>query len=60
VSEGSAGGWTKRVLNAAFVLLVVAVAARVTYELLAPLLPVLGVLVFFIVIYAVALGRLRK
>lgn len=60
MSEGSAGGWTRRVTQAAFVLLLVAAAARLAYELLGPLVPGLLVLVLLVVVYAAAFGGLRK
>lgn len=60
MSEAPAAGWARRVVRAAFVLLLVAGVARVTYELLEPLVPGLLVLVFLVVVYALAFGRFRR
>lgn len=47
-------------MSAVVVVLAVAVGARVAWELLAPLVPVLAVAVGLGVVYAAAFGRLRR
>jgi membrane protein YdbS with pleckstrin-like domain len=46
--------------SAVMLLLVVAIACRIVYELLAPLLPILGAGVVLIVVYSVIFGRGRR
>lgn len=50
----------RSVAQSVVVLLVVAVVARIVWELLAPLLPALGVLLIFIAIGALLLGGPRS
>jgi hypothetical protein len=52
--------WTHQAFAAVVVVLAVAVGTRVAWTLLAPLVPGLLVLVFLVVVYALAFGRLRK
>jgi purine-cytosine permease-like protein len=52
--------WTAKAMSAVVVVLTVAVGARVAWWLLAPLVPVLVVLVGLGVVYAVVLGRFRR
>jgi hypothetical protein len=47
-------------MSAVVMVLAVAVGARVTWMLLAPLVPILGVIVTLGVVYAIAFGRLRR
>jgi hypothetical protein len=53
-------GITKRISGALFLLLAVAVGARIVYALLLPLLPLLVFGVVLVLVYAVALGFLRR
>jgi len=52
--------WEAKVMSAVVVVLVVAAGARVAWELLAPLVPALVVLVGLGVVYAVLFGVFRK
>ncbi len=53
-------GITKHISGALFLLLAVAVGARIVYALLMPLLPLLIVALVLVLVYAVALGFLRR
>jgi hypothetical protein len=53
------GPWTAKVMSAAVVLVVTAVAGRLAWELLEPLLPYLLLLLGLILVYTVVLGRFR-
>jgi hypothetical protein len=46
--------------SSVMLLLTVALVARVVYELLAPLLPILGTVVVLLVVYSVIFGRHRR
>jgi len=52
--------WEAKVMSAVVVVLAVAVGARVAWELLAPLVSVLLVLVGLGVVYALVFGRWRR
>ncbi len=61
MSDNQVKEWTGRVRQAAMTLLVVAVAARLVWTLLAPVVPVLVSLVVVIVVLGVAIfGRRSK
>jgi hypothetical protein len=60
MSDSSGSKWQARVLNAVVLLLLVAVGARVAWELLAPLVPWLLLIGFFAVIFAVLFGKLSR
>ena len=53
------GRWQTKAMSAVVVVLAVAVGARVAWELLGPLVPLLAVAVTLGVIYALIFGRLR-
>ena len=59
MSDGSSSKWPAKVMNALVVLLAVAVSARVAWELLAPLAPLLILLVGLGFVYAVIFGKFR-
>jgi hypothetical protein len=46
-------GWIKQAVSGLVLLLVIAIGARVIYELLAPLLPLLGATVVLVAVYVV-------
>ena len=52
--------WRQKILGAVVLLLLVAVAARVAYELLAPLVPWLIAAVCLVGIYALMMGRFGR
>ena len=55
-----AATWVAKAMSAVVVILAVAVGARVAWELLTPLVPVLLVLVGLGVVYALMFGRWRR
>jgi hypothetical protein len=59
MSDGSGGKWPTKVMNALVVLLAVALGARAAWELLAPLAPLLILLVGLGLVYAVIFGKFR-
>lgn len=54
------GGWARRLLTTLFVILTIAVVARVVYDLLAPLLPLAVALLVVSGLYLVTTGRWRR
>jgi hypothetical protein len=62
MSEGKSGvsKLLGQIGSAVMLLLVVAVVSRIVYELLMPLLPLLGTAVVLIVVYSVIFGRGRR
>lgn len=56
----SADSWGSRVLAAAVTLLAVAICARVVWEVLAPLVAPLIVLLVMVGVVTIALGRFRR
>jgi hypothetical protein len=52
-------GWTRPVISAVLVVLLVGIGARVAWWLLAPLLPLLGAVVVLLVVFSIVLGRRR-
>ncbi len=60
MAEKEVRKWPAKAMSAVVVVLAVAVGARVAWELLAPLVPVLLVLVGLGVVYAVVFGRFRR
>jgi hypothetical protein len=57
--SGKSGKWQAKAMSAVVAVLTVAVGARVAWELLGPLVPLLAVAVMLGVIYALIFGRLR-
>lgn len=60
MTPSASTSWVSRVMAAAVTLLAVAVAARVVWEFLAPLIPPLIVLMVLVGIGSIALGRFRR
>lgn len=60
VVEDKGRKWQTKAMSAVVVVLSVAVGARVAWELLAPLLPLLIVAVTLAGVYALVFGRLRR
>ena len=60
MAEKDVRGWTAKAMSAVVVVLATAVGARVAWMLLAPVVPVLLVLVGLGVVYALVFGRLRR
>jgi hypothetical protein len=58
--NGNAPNFRQKIISSLMLVLTVAIVARVAYELLAPLLPLLIVLGCLAVIYAVTFGRFRR
>lgn len=59
-NDHGGGSWLRKVASAVAVLLLVAAAARLIYELLKPLIPTLVVLAVLILIFGVAFGFFRR
>lgn len=61
MSEGPKfSAWPAKAMAAVIVVLAVALAGRVVWALLAPLVPVLLIIVALGVVYAVVFGKFRK
>lgn len=60
MSEHGSGKWPAKVVNAAAVVLGVAVIGRIAYELLTPLIPVLVSLFVLSLVYSAILGQRRR
>lgn len=54
------GGWGKRLLTPLLVIIAIAVAARVVYDLLAPVLPLVVALLMVGGFYLLTFGRWRR
>lgn len=60
MSDGSGGKWLAKAMNAVVVLLAVALGARVAWELLAPVTPLLIMFVALGLVYVVIFGKFRN
>lgn len=60
MSEHGSGKWPAKVVNAATVVLGVAVVGRIAYELLTPLVPILVSLFVLSLVYGAILGQWRR
>ncbi len=60
MTNDGGGSWLKKVASAVAVLLLIAAAARLIYELLKPLIPGLIVFLALILIFGVAFGFFRR
>jgi hypothetical protein len=58
--NGEGDGWRKRAFGALGLILAVAIAARVVWALLEPLVPGLVALVVLGVVYAITFGKSRQ
>ena len=58
--KGDRSTWLHKTISAVVAILVVAAGARVAYELLAPLVPSLIVLLLLAVVFGLAFGLLRR
>jgi hypothetical protein len=59
-NDHDGGSWLGKVASAVVVVLFVAAGARVAYELLAPLVPGLIILLILMVVFGVAFGLFRR
>lgn len=60
MSLGKPSSWPSQVIKALGVIVLVAAGARITYELLSPIVSGLLALILLVTIYAVLLGPLRR
>jgi len=60
MASGKPSSWPGHIIRALAIVLLVAVGARVAYELLSPIVSGLIVCVLLVTIYAVLLGTLRR
>lgn len=51
--------WTRPIISAVLVVLLVGIGARAAWWLLAPLLPLLGAVVVLVVVFSIVLSRRR-